>query len=44
MSNQQIVRTVSKPMSYIRKRRTARRMRARGFAEAIIKEQLWSRL
>lgn len=39
-----ISRVISKPMSYMRKRRTAARMRAKGFSSKVIAEQLWSRL
>jgi hypothetical protein len=41
---QKIVKVISKKMGYMRKRRTAGRMRAKGFAPRVIKEQLWSRL
>lgn len=40
MSDQQIVRIVPKKMNKNQKRRTAGRMRAKGFSEKVISEQL----
>ena len=42
MTETVVTKVVSKKMSYMRKRRTAARMRAKGFPAKVIREQLWS--
>lgn len=41
MSETNIVRVMPRKMSLTRRKRTARRMRAKGYSEVIIREQVW---